>query len=290
MPLEYNGQRIGAIQYNGLTIGEAMYNGQIVYRSVIRITAPAPTFLDLPPWLVLPEVEGVTYTVLGHVAPGQPVEVHAYAEEGYELVGVTRWWRTITNYDPITWSFTTEGNHTITIPEWASEVDIVCIGGGGAGGNGGGAAARAGEGGKAGTYGTSTLQVQNLTSRQLTAQVGGGGRRVTSSGGGTGGSGSNSRVVYVGTSTQVGGMGYGGAGGRGALGDGNLTAGRSAASITYSGTYYSGGSGGAYVNNGGGRVGNSPGGGGGGGAGGIFGLFWTGGAGGDGAVWITARA
>ena len=33
MALEYNGQRIGAMQYGGVTIGEAMYNGQVVYRS-----------------------------------------------------------------------------------------------------------------------------------------------------------------------------------------------------------------------------------------------------------------
>lgn len=289
MPAQFGSTKIGAMQYNGVTISEAMYNGQIVYRSVIRITAPAPTFLDLPPWLVLPEVEGVTYTVLGHVAPGQPVEVHAYAEEGYELEGVTRWWRTITTYDPQVWTFTTAGNHTITIPEWASEVDIVCIGGGGAGGNGGGAAAKAGEGGKAGTFGTSTLQVRDLTSKQLTAGVGGRGRRVSSSGGGNGGSGSDSYVVYAGTSSIIGSIGYGGAGGRGALGNSSLTAGRSASSITYSGTYYSGGSGGGYGNNSGGGGGNAPGGGGGGGAGGIFGLFWTGGEGGEGAVWITAR-
>ena len=33
MALEYDGQRIGAMQYNGVTIGEAMMDGQIVYRS-----------------------------------------------------------------------------------------------------------------------------------------------------------------------------------------------------------------------------------------------------------------
>lgn len=33
MALEYNGQRVGAMQYNGVTISEAMIDGQIVYRS-----------------------------------------------------------------------------------------------------------------------------------------------------------------------------------------------------------------------------------------------------------------
>lgn len=287
MSLQFGSTKIGAIQFNGVTIGEARYNGQIVYRSVIRITAPAPTFLDLPPWLVLPEAEGVTYTVLGHVAPGQPVEVHAYAEEGYELEGVTRWWRTITNYDPQMWTFTTVGNHTFTIPEWASTVDIVCIGGGGSGGNGGSAVAKAGEGGKAGTFGYYTHQVQNLTSRQLTAVVGGGGT-IGSGAAGRGSSGSLSRVIYTGTGTQVGNAGQGGDSGRGALGDGNLAAGRTATSISYNGTSYLGGSGGSNVNNGVGRVGTAPGGGGGGGAGGIFGSYWNGGGGGSGRVWVTA--
>ena len=35
MALEYNGQRVGAMQYNGVTIGEAMMDGHIVYRSSI---------------------------------------------------------------------------------------------------------------------------------------------------------------------------------------------------------------------------------------------------------------
>ena len=38
MTLEYNGQRIGAMQYNGVTIGEAMMDGQIVYQSAVKLT------------------------------------------------------------------------------------------------------------------------------------------------------------------------------------------------------------------------------------------------------------
>ena len=34
MALEYDGQRVGAMQYNGHTIGEAMIDGQIVFRSI----------------------------------------------------------------------------------------------------------------------------------------------------------------------------------------------------------------------------------------------------------------
>ena len=47
MALEYDGHRIGAMQYNGVTIGEAMMDGQIVYRSVMKITATAPREANL---------------------------------------------------------------------------------------------------------------------------------------------------------------------------------------------------------------------------------------------------
>ena len=91
MALEYNGQRIGAMQYNGVTIGEAMIDGQIVYRSVIRVTPVAPTFHDGEPWITLPTVEGVTYSVSGTPGYNASVTVTATAQPGYELVGTASW-------------------------------------------------------------------------------------------------------------------------------------------------------------------------------------------------------
>lgn len=94
MPLEYNGQRIGGMQYNGVTIGEAMMDGQIVYRSVIRVTPQAPTFLTAAPWHTLPTQEGVTYSVSGTPGYDQTVTVTATAQAGYELVGQASWTHT----------------------------------------------------------------------------------------------------------------------------------------------------------------------------------------------------
>ena len=91
MALEYNGQRIGAMQYNGVTIGEAMIDGQIVYRSVITVTPVAPTFHDGEPWITLPTVEGVTYSVSGTPGYDASVTVTATAQPGYELVGTASW-------------------------------------------------------------------------------------------------------------------------------------------------------------------------------------------------------
>ena len=91
MALEYDGQRIGAMQYNGVTIGEAMIDGQVVYRSVIRVTPAAPTFHDGEPWITLPTVEGVTYSVSGTPGYNASVTVTATAQPGYELVGAASW-------------------------------------------------------------------------------------------------------------------------------------------------------------------------------------------------------
>ena len=325
MALQFGNTKIGEMQYNGVTIGEAMIDGQVVYRSgpepATGTWGPEPGY-----WQVIAShtiTQDGTYTITNtatglrtgsaliftpHGTTSGPYGDPSIAETtetltagdvvefsadgggfGSPMSGTWTITPTATQREPQTWTFTTVGSHTITLPEWASYVDIVCIGGGGAGGNGGGAVANAGEGGKAGTFGTASLEVRDLSSMQLTAEVGGGGTR-GSGGGAVGGSGSNSRVVYAGTTNRVGDPGQGGAGGRGALGNASLADGRSAASITYKGIHYSGGSGGAYRDSSTGGGGNSPGGGGGGGGGGVLGAHWNGGNGGNGAVWITARA
>ena len=285
MTLEYNGQRIGAMQYNGVTIGEAMMDGQIVYRSVIRVAAPAPTFLDVPPWLVLPEAEGVTYTVLGTVAPGQPVEVHAHAEEGYELEGVTQWQRTITDYDPEERFFGIAGTYNYQVPPWANHIDVVCIGGGGAGGSGTGSFANAGYGGTSGGWGLARLFVRDLPSRDLRVTVGAGGDRVSAAGA-NGRDGQRSVIHDAHSGQQLGYEGPGGAGGQG--GGSGGTDGGSPGTRTYRGKTYIGGAGGRYANNSNGGNGSAPGGAGGAGAGGFFGTYYAGGYGARGAVWITA--
>ena len=91
MALEYDGHRIGAMQYNGVTIGEAMMDGVVVYRSVITVTPTAPTFHDGEPWITLPTVEGVTYSVSGTPGYDASVTVTATAQAGYELVGTASW-------------------------------------------------------------------------------------------------------------------------------------------------------------------------------------------------------
>lgn len=94
MALEYGGQRVGAMMYNGVTIGEAMIDGQIVYRSVVRVTPTPPTFHDGEPWITLPTVEGVTYSVSGTPGYDASVTVTATAQPGYELVGTASWTHT----------------------------------------------------------------------------------------------------------------------------------------------------------------------------------------------------
>lgn len=281
MPARFGGTPIGGMQYNGHTIAEAMIDGQIVYRSVIRITAPAPTFLDVPPWLVLPEAEGVTYTVLGNVAPGQPVEVHATAEEGYELEGVTQWWRTITDYDPQETYFGMSGVYDYQVPPWANHIDVICLGGGGAGGSGTGTFANAGSGGNAGAWGLARIFVSDLPSRDLRVTVGN--RGLASTAADTkGGNGQPSVVRDAHSGQGIGIQGGGGIGGGGGTSAG--TNGGSPGSRSYQGKTYSGGAGGAYADSRHGGNGSPPGGGG----GGFFGNYWRGGHGANGGVWITA--
>ena len=119
MALEYDGQRIGAMQYNGVTIGEAMIDGHIVYRSVIRVTPTAPTFHDGEPWITLPTVEGVTYSVSGTPGYNASVTVTATAQPGYELAGQTSWTHT---YGPPPSIYPVSGSWgPATITNWVSE-------------------------------------------------------------------------------------------------------------------------------------------------------------------------
>ena len=110
MALEYDGQRIGAMQYNGVTIGEAMIDGQIVYRSVIRVTPVAPTFHDGTFTVTLPEMEGVTYTISGEPGQSATITVTASALPGYELVGDTEWVHTFPTIEPVS------GDYSGTVP------------------------------------------------------------------------------------------------------------------------------------------------------------------------------
>lgn len=91
MPLQFGPTKIGGMQYNGVTIGEAMMDGQIVYRSIVIVTPLPPTFHGGEPWITLPDVEGVTYTVAGTPGPGQTVTVTATPQDGYQLEGVAVW-------------------------------------------------------------------------------------------------------------------------------------------------------------------------------------------------------
>ena len=91
MALQFDGVTVGAMQYNGVTIGEAMIDGVVVYRSVIRVTPTPPTFHDGEPWITLPTVEGVTYSVSGTPGYDASVTVTATAQAGYELVGTASW-------------------------------------------------------------------------------------------------------------------------------------------------------------------------------------------------------
>ncbi len=70
-------------------------------QGLIEVTASAPAFHDptcpLEAKVDLPTVTGVTYTVVGTVAPGQTVTVRATAQEGYVLVGTHEWMHTFGN-------------------------------------------------------------------------------------------------------------------------------------------------------------------------------------------------
>lgn len=94
MPAQFGNIKIGAMQYGGVTIGEAMIDGQVVYLSAITVTPQAPTFLTASPWVTLPTLAGVTYTIAGTPGYSQTVTVTATAQVGYKLAGQTSWTHT----------------------------------------------------------------------------------------------------------------------------------------------------------------------------------------------------
>ena len=143
MGAQFGTTKIGAMQYNGVTIGEAMMDGQIVYRSVIRVTPAAPTFLTASPWYTLPTQAGVTYTVSGTPGYNQSVTITATPQAGYELAGQTSWahtygpqpspypasgtWgpvsiQTFQFVDILTHTMSESGNFTFTVTDNSSEL------------------------------------------------------------------------------------------------------------------------------------------------------------------------
>jgi len=180
------------------------------------------------------------------------------------------------------------GTYTYTIPASATHLDVVLLGAGG-GGHGGNpiVPTAPGEGGDAGSWSAETL-VRGVDfpvdATSLTIVVGGGGSAGPwNSPGGTGGS--TRRQAISGGKAQT--TAAGGAGGSSQ--NPALSGGDSPGNYTYNGVTYIGGGGAASPPFSNGAKGSAPGGGGGGGAGGTWGVAWTGGAGADGAAWITAR-
>lgn len=81
--------RAGAISPSGTATGTWSISHRPV--TVIRVTPTPPTFHDGEPWITLPTVEGVTYSVAGTPGYNASVTVAATADEGYELVGTASW-------------------------------------------------------------------------------------------------------------------------------------------------------------------------------------------------------
>lgn len=85
----------GDLKYDYLAETEAdCYDGETPPPNE-EVTATAPTFTDpdcdTAAGLVIPQVDGVIYSTEGTVAPGSTVTVTATADEGYTLVGTSRW-------------------------------------------------------------------------------------------------------------------------------------------------------------------------------------------------------
>ena len=81
--------------YVGDELAQALYHGSVLlWSSIVAVTPTAPTFHDGEPWITLPTVEGVTYSVSGTPGVGQSVTVTATAQAGYELVGESVWQHT----------------------------------------------------------------------------------------------------------------------------------------------------------------------------------------------------
>lgn len=172
------------------------------------------------------------------------------------------------------------GNFTYTIPQWATHVDVIVVGGGGGGLEGNGGNGQTGNGGSAGSWHFRTFErgvdlAWSMTS--FSATVGAGG---TAGGKGGPAPGAGGQSYVSNASITV--IGNGGVGGTGTNGN----AGGSPGNIVVAGNVYTGG---ATAPSGASRtVGNTPGGGGGGGAGGFFSGQTAGMAGAPGAVYFYA--
>ena len=83
--------QIGGV-YVGDELAQALYHGSVLlWRRNVAVTPVAPTFHDGEPWITLPTVEGVTYSVSGTPGYNASVTVTATAQPGYELVGTASW-------------------------------------------------------------------------------------------------------------------------------------------------------------------------------------------------------
>lgn len=81
--------------YRGTTPVKKVMRGTFeVWSASIAVTPAAPTFLAASPWVTLPTVAGVSYSVSGTPGYSQTVTVTATAQAGYELVGQTSWTHT----------------------------------------------------------------------------------------------------------------------------------------------------------------------------------------------------
>lgn len=178
-------------------------------------------------------------------------------------------------------TYNSAGTYNYTIPQWATHVDVIVIGGGGGGVQGNGGNGAAGNGGSAGSWNFRTLERGSdipWATTVLSAVTGDGGvagAKNNTPGPGTGGQ----SYVSDGNITI---LGSGGAPGSGT----NGTVGGSPGDVVVGDIVYTGG---ATAPSGGSRTnGNAPGGGGGGGAGGIFNGQTGGMAGAPGAVYLYA--
>lgn len=105
----------------------------------------------------------------------------------------------------------TPGPHTISIPEWASQITVAFSGGGGAGGNGDSALGRNGTGGIGGSVMVERFVVDPQV-RELLVYVGGGGPRNDKNNSANGVEGAGTEVTYNGVTRRA----NGGLGGTGA--------------------------------------------------------------------------
>ena len=184
---------------------------------------------------------------------------------------------------PVTTIVSTVGVTNISIPGWATIIDIISLGGGSSGQTGSGAINSAGKGGLSGEWNHNTIErgsgwmTWGVSSMKV--EVGAGGPRPPSSDNAGPNKGGDTAVSWNYEEGVLGGFAVHAPGGSGKNSGQN---GGNAGSYTVTGINYQGGSGGT----GNAGTGGTPGGGGAGGNGGIFGNRTQGGAGGPGRAWV----